>query len=57
MEVKTKFEPAPDITAYEVAIIVQNVVPKMSNATYFTEKVWDNLPHYLKRHFIEVGRE
>ena len=52
-EIKLKFEPKEDITAYELAFLVAHIVPlaPLKDGVIFTHKQWNELPYSIQRHF------
>lgn len=57
MSITKRFDPQPDITAYELAIIYGNVSagpvadPLFKRDTVFPKEAWDALPPEIKRHW------
>jgi len=51
---KKRFTPQKDITAYELAVIVQRLkfgwVPLSAEDVTFDEGAWNELPEEIKRH-------
>ncbi len=59
LDVKKYFRPEPDITTYELAILVSNFSSVVGwpprSGVYFTREMWDAMPANLKRHFQDEG--
>ena len=56
MVIHATFEPQPDITAYELALIVSKGFGNfMNQMTRFEQAKWDALDPSLKRHFRPLG--
>jgi hypothetical protein len=49
--IEAKFNPLPDITAYELAIIVSKRTGYQTGTVRFDPDKWENLDHSIKRHF------
>jgi len=55
MVIHATFEPQPDITAYELALIVSKTFGSLMNRIRFDQAKWDALDPTLKRHFRLSG--
>lgn len=53
IHIEARFEPQPDITAYELAIIVQKLAGYRHDVIRFTDAQWNNLDEAIKRHFVK----
>jgi hypothetical protein len=53
MTVIADFVPLPDITAYELAVIVKETHGYNMSKVQFDQAQWDELDQAIKRHFVE----
>lgn len=56
---KKRFNPKPDITAYELALIYGNLMlgetkPLLKQDVLFTEGLWADTPEGVRRHFDDA---
>jgi hypothetical protein len=53
LHIEARFEPQSDITAYELAVIVQKLPGYRNDVIRFTTAQWNDLDESIKRHFVK----
>lgn len=48
---EARFKPLPDISAYELAVIVMKTIPTLNQPVSFPHGSWETIDPMVRRHF------